>query len=171
LQRTEEDDFQNFVERIENSGEIGYTPYWFGRNFTIADTTFYGPSIPDFGSEFEDGIAFSYDAPLEDGGGSLDVRLYSEAGWERSGAGRPPREVGVVTRPVRLNGRPATLMLIPGGTRPINVIRLVTQIGDTHIVVLAHSGGETSPGGPDSNPLIDEDTFLKLMGRLRPYPE
>ena len=41
---------------------------------------------------------------------------------------------------------------------------LTLALGNTHIV------GST-PGGPDANPLIDEQTFLSVMQQLRPYPD
>jgi hypothetical protein len=44
-------------------------------------------------------------------------------------------------------------------------------IGNTQVVAIAHSGGDTSPGGPDSNPLIYEEAFLSVMENLRPYPD
>ena len=48
---------------------------------------------------------------------------------------------------------------------------LTLALGNTDIVAVVHSIGGSTPGGPDANPLIDEQTFLSVMQQLRPYPD
>jgi hypothetical protein len=74
-------------------------------------------------------------------------------------------------RLVTVNGAQATLWLVPGATRPVEQARLLTQDGETRVLTIAYAGGPIRPGGPDSNPLVDEETFLSVMQNLRPYPE
>jgi hypothetical protein len=169
--RTEEDDYQNFVNAIQQADEVGYTPYWLGRNITYEGVTFLGPSMPDFGGEIEGGIGFTYDAPLESGGGSIDIVLVGDASWDKSPFSQPVRDSGVTAKKVIVAGAAGTLMFIPGGTRPINATRLYLDIGDTHLVATAHAGSDPSPGITDSNPLIYEAAFLSVMQNLRPYPD
>jgi hypothetical protein len=50
-------------------------------------------------------------------------------------------------------------------------LRLPLAVGDTTVHVIAESDGAATPGGPDGNPLIDEQTFLNVLQNLRPYPQ
>jgi hypothetical protein len=169
--RTEEDDYQNFVRAIETADEVGYKPYWLGRNFTHEGITFFGPSMPDFGGEIVGGVGFTYDAPLDRGGGDIEIILISDSAWADSGFSGSPRAAGTTVKTVTVVGVQATLLFIPAGTRPINQTALIMEIAGTHIVARAHSGGAVTPGGPDSNPLIYEDAFLSVVEQLRPYPD
>jgi hypothetical protein len=72
---------------------------------------------------------------------------------------------------VQLLGQDVTLWSIPGGTRPVNQLQLVLQFGTTTLVVRAASGGPAKSGGPDLNPLFDEQTLLSVLQHLRPYPQ
>jgi hypothetical protein len=72
---------------------------------------------------------------------------------------------------VEVLGRDADLLLVQGGTRPVNVARLIIDLHDTIVLAEAGSGGPLVEGGPDLNPLIDPDELLRVMEQLRPYPQ
>jgi hypothetical protein len=169
--RTEEDDFQNFLRVVERADEERYTPYWLGKNPTLAGIVFYGPSMPDFETEINGRIDFSYDASMRDGGGSLNVSLISGAIWDETGFSRPIRDPVVKTIDVEVLGASGKINVISAGARPINATRLTVQIGETHVVVTAQAGGQTAPGQADSNPLIYEDAFMSVIEELRPYTD
>ena len=105
--------------------------------------------------------------------GTVDLELveYSPAAWgvaKNSLEREPP---GATSKLVTIQGQSATLLVIPAGTRPVNTVRLLLVFGDTHVFVAASAGGSLMPGGPDLNPLIDEQTFLAVMQNIRPYPQ
>ena len=111
-----------------------------------------------------------YDAHVGGGGVGLAITLYSDSAWQlRAASARLP--ANAVQRSVSIHGVAGDLYLVPAGTRPINDVRLYVHLGDTWIVALAGSGGSPTPGGPDVNPLIDEQTFLNVLQNLRPYPQ
>ncbi len=41
----------------------------------------------------------------------------------------------------------------------------------TTVLLSANAGGPATPGGPDVNPLVDEEAFLAVANQLRPYPQ
>jgi hypothetical protein len=114
------------------------------------------------------------------GGGTvpLQIRLFTDQAWNyaeneicQSGHCQTQSRDPATRQNVRLLGRDALLLLIAGGTRPVNSARLIIDMGDTMVLAAAGSGGPTVPGGPDLNPLIDPDELLRVMENLRPYPE
>ncbi len=78
---------------------------------------------------------------------------------------------GAMLKSTVVQGVPGQLHVIPAGTRPINALRLRVHLGQTWVLAEAGASGAATPGGPDANPLIDEQTFLSVMQQLRPYPQ
>jgi hypothetical protein len=127
-----------------------------------------GPDVADFGTEVAGGgVQMSYNANL---GGGLIVTLYSDTAWQKGG-GTKPLPKNTTSRSVTVKGVAAELFLVPAGTRPVNDVRLNFRLGNTMVEAVAQAGGPATPGGPDSNPLIDEQTFLSVMQQLRQYPQ
>ena len=178
-ERDPDQDFQNFVALAERAQEEGFTAYWLGRSFDAGGLTFEGPSVADFGADVTGGgIDMSYDARIVgEGTVPLNLTLYTEEAWEHaeneiceSGHCQTQSRDPARRQNVRLLGRDALLLLIAGGTRPVNSARLIIDMGDTMVLAAAGSGGPAVPGGPDLNPLIDPGELLRVMEQLRPYP-
>jgi hypothetical protein len=78
----------------------------------------------------------------------------------------------VTRRTVSVGGREGELLFLPLGTRPLNILRLVLDLGDVVVVAQTHAGGPVYPGGPDYTPFINNpDLLIQVMEDLRPYPE
>lgn len=167
--------YKNFQTAVARAPQAGYTVYWLGREFQAGGLTFKGPEVS--GTEAEGleggGVATSYGADLPQGGGvNLGITLYSANAWGRVSARIEKTGVaGWKTNQVVILGRVAELQWASAGTRPVNSLTLILSLGDTHIVAGAGAGGPVTPGGPDANPLVDEQTFLSVMRQLRPYPQ
>jgi hypothetical protein len=82
-----------------------------------------------------------------------------------------PGAAQVTQRPVTVGGHPATLLEKSIPARPVNSVEIIITVGDTTALLVAGSGGPATPGGPDVNPLLDEQTFLNVLQNLRPYPQ
>ena len=79
---------------------------------------------------------------------------------------------GVTRRTVTVAGREAELISVPLGTRPLNTVWLVLDLGDAVVLAQALAGGPVYPGGPDSDPFINNpDLLVQVMQNLRPYPQ
>jgi hypothetical protein len=171
--RAEDQEYENFVDLAEQADELGITPYWLGRSFEAGGLRFEGPNVPDFGADVAGGgIDMSYDARTTAGGTApLNITLYSPEAWRAVEDGvmktrDPTRRVQVTVL-----GQPAELLLIAGGTRPVNVARLIFRIGTTTIRAEGGSVGSDYDGGPDRNPLVDPDALLAVLEQLRVWPE
>jgi hypothetical protein len=113
----------------------------------------------------------NYDSTV---GAGIQLSLYSPAGWapRRDRTLNPdPRAATITKKSISVLGRDATLISAAVGERPINGLVVVVELGDTTIVVATAAGGNPTPGGPELNPLIDENTFLDVLQNLRPYPQ
>jgi hypothetical protein len=161
--------FDNFKTVVANAPNEGWTAYWLGKSFQAGGLEFNGPYVADFGDELTGGARATYAAPPS--GPILSLFLYSEAGWREARQQYSTKPVGNVSRHVTIAGVAATIESSPGGTRPVNVITAYVPLGNTMVVAVANSGGSATPGGPDVNPLIDEQTFLDVLQHLRPYPQ
>jgi hypothetical protein len=160
--------YKNFQTAVAKAPQDGYAAYWLGRKFRAGGLTFTGPDVADFGTEVTGGgVQMSYNA---NAGGGLVITLYSDAAWQQGGGTRPlPKNT--MTKNVTIKGIAGELFLVPAGTRPVNDVRLNLRLGNTMVEAIAQAGGSATSGGPDANPLIDEQTFLSVMQQLRPYPQ
>jgi hypothetical protein len=168
--------FRTFQTRVASSDADGYTPYWLGRTFVAGGLVFEGPYVPRQGDEVQGGgVEFTYQAATQGGKGLavLSVLEYSteaRAWAERfNGLGRFGPDA-TLTR-VLIDGASATMAAIPAGDRPVNQRRLLVEMPGATVLIIALAGGSPTPGGADTNPLIDEATFLAAVKNLRPYPE
>lgn len=158
--------YRNFRTAVASVPDRQFQVYWLGREFTAGGAVFQGPYFVPIGGVANEGqLDIKYV-----GRGSLTISLYSEAAWQARAA-QAPLPVGAIKKDATVNGMTGELYIIPAGTRPINALRLDLRLGDTWVLALAGSGGAATPGGPDVNPLIDEETFLSVMQQLRPYPD
>jgi hypothetical protein len=165
--------YQNFVKAAENAPSDGYTMYWLGREFEAGGVTFEGPSVDDFGQEVElGGVLMSYTA---DGSQSFDLGLTVETqpAWvdaKSRGIFRIPGNA--VRRDVSVAGHPAESVVFPAnpGLSGIQGIQVHVNVGDTSILATV-STFVPAGGGPDPNPLKDEETLLRVLDQLRPYPD
>jgi hypothetical protein len=166
--------YDNFLTAATAAPADGYTIWWLGREFTAGGATFTGPAVADIGGRLDaGGVSMSYypQAPLRTG--SLDVSLYSRDGWSKAeamGVNRLSR--GATSRSVSVAGHQAILTVTPFPPAPSTTghLSLTVDLGDT--VALASVGrASLGRGTPDTNPLLDEATFLSVMQHLRPYPE
>ena len=183
--RNDSDDLDEyFLRDAKAMQEMGLPVYWLGTEFSVGDLVFRGPSGVAFGGEVEGGgIYMEYGASLEGNDellGSvtmMDVTVYGRDAWDRvENDIRNPKIPGeprpVTHRTVSVKGREADLISLPLDTRPVNQLWLIVDMGDAVVVAVAASGGTLYPGGPDSDPFInDPDLFVQVMQDLRPYPQ
>lgn len=165
--------YHSFQTAVARAPKDGYTVYWLGRSFTAGGLTFTGPEVSgtEAGGLPGGGVDFSYNPPGS--GAGLNISLLSDAAWQRARGRveRTPGSAGWQTKQVMFLGRPAVLQWASAGTRPLDVLALILTLGDTHIVAGTSATGPLTPGGPDTNPLIDEQTFLSIMQQLRRYSQ
>ena len=165
--------YQNFLKAAKQAPSDGYTMYWLGRQFDAGGVTFAGPSVDDFGQEVDGGgILMSYTAQGPD---RYDIRLTVEtqSAWadaKSRGIFRIPGNAR--TRDVTIGGHMGELLVRPAppGLQGIQGIQLHLDLGDTSLLATV-STYVPAGGGPDPNPLKNEDTFLSAMQNLRPYPQ
>lgn len=162
--------YNNYRTSVASSGQDAYIPYWLGQEFNAGGLSFRGPFADDFGSTVPGGgVRFHYKATLPPGTGAVDlaITLFSERAWDlaKSRYDVPGEEH------VLIAGHSASLSSSSAGDRPVNVLGVTLHVDGTTVVAEAHSGGAATPGGPDVNPLVDEQTFLSVLQNLRPYPQ
>ena len=158
--------YGNFRTAVASVPNRQFQVYWLGREFTAGAIVFRGPYFVPIG-----GVVNNNRLDIEYSAG-LTIRLYSQSAWATAAPTiEHPSAHESKRRSVVVGGRSAVLLTgsVPG--RPINYQQLIIDFGDTVVTVVAGSGGAATPGGPDSNPLIDEQTFLSVMEQLRPYPQ
>jgi hypothetical protein len=164
-----------FLTPVAAAEEAGLTVYWLGASFEVGDVLF---STRE--AKFPEGIA---GVPLQglevvyssqpEPAGSLDLQLLSRSDWDqvKEKVMNPPL-LGVTRRTVSVGGREGELLFLPLGTRPLNILRLVLDLGDVVVVAQTHAGGPVYPDGPDYTPFINNpDLLIQVMEDLRPYPE
>jgi hypothetical protein len=142
--------YQNFVKDAQAMQEMGLPVFWLGREFNVGDLTFRGPFVSDFGGEVQGGgIKMEYAASLEGNTQSSDgatlpfeITVYSQAAWALvSGRILNPETRGTTHRSVTILGKQAEMFSAPGGTRPLNALWLVLDLGDVTVVAGANAGG------------------------------
>lgn len=161
-----------FLRDVAAVQAMGLPVYWPGTEFTVDGHVFRGPYVAEFGDEVEaGGVRMSY--VLEGGNTPVYLTTYSRAAWEMvKDRLTNPRTPGTDRRTVSVLGRDAEMFSAPGGTRPLNALWLILDLGDVVAVADTNSGGRISPGGPDYNPFINNpDLLVQVMQDLRPYPE
>jgi hypothetical protein len=143
--------------------------YWLGREFTAAGIEFHGPYfVPLAGVNTETQLSAEYTARGPNGGNmGLSVIVYATAA--RSNA---PTQAAGNPRALLVAGHRAMLWVEESPPqRPVNSLRVEVDFGSTSAVIKTNSVGSAAEGGPDANPLIDEQTFLNVLQNLRPYPQ
>jgi hypothetical protein len=160
-----------FLRDVATVEAMGLPVYWLGTEFTVDGFVFRGPYGAEFGAEVEGGIHMSY--RLVGGNSTLDLTVYSRDAWARAESRvRDPGLPGVTRRTVTVGDRKAELISVPLGTRPVNTLWLVLDLGDVVVLATAGAGGPVYPGGPDYTPFINNpDLLIQVMEDLRPYPE
>jgi hypothetical protein len=171
----EEEAYGYFLRDVATVEAMGLQVYWLGREFAVDSLMFRGPYGFEFSAEVEGvGIEMTYLASLGRGSTGLDLDVYSRDVWELTkdrvlNPGLP----GVTHRAITVGGREAELILVPLGTRPLNTLWLLLDLGD--VVVLAETSSLIAPaaeGAVELNPIIkNPDLLLQVMENLRPYPE
>lgn len=167
--------YSHFATAAARAPDEGYRAYWLGREFRANELLFRGPSAAGFGSGIAGGGVLSgYAARLQNGGDVvLELNLYSHTAWAAAEERVEQRDDPMIARrQVSVAGRTGELLSAgPIGDRPVIGLRLILDLGDTVLQADAPSGGATGEGGADVNPLIDEQTFLRVIQNIRPYPE
>jgi len=155
--------------------EAGLTVYWLGPSFEAGGVLF-RISEAEFPEGFAgvplQGLEVGYSSQPEPAG-ILYLQLLSRSDWDqvKEKTINPPVP-GVTHRTVSVGGREGELLFLPGGSRPLNILRLVLDLGDVVLVAQAYAGGPVYPGGPDYNPFINNhDLLVQVMEDLRPYPQ
>jgi hypothetical protein len=169
-------DLDKYFRRDTATAEAGGVHvYWLGREFTADGLVFRGPYGAEFGAEVEGGIQLTYLAPLEGGGNvSLDLIVRTREAWAvAQDRIREPGLPGVTRRAVTVGGRQGELILVPLGSRPLNTLWLVLDLGDAVVLAQAGAGGPVYPAGPDYSPFINNPDLLVqvIEENLRPDPE
>lgn len=163
-----------FSEGVATVQAMGAQAYWLGWEFNAGDLVFHGPSRATIGTEVQGGgVVADYTAPLDNGNIPFQLTTYTRPAWDLAKeAVTNPKLRGIARKTVSVQGREGELLFLPGGTRPVNILRLVVDVGDVVLVAEAPSGGPATPGGPDVNPFINNpDLLVQVMQDLRPYPQ
>ena len=155
--------------------EAGLTVYWLGPSFEAGGVLFrisYAEFPEGFAGVPLQGLEVVYSSQPEPAG-SLDLQLFSRSDWDQvKDKVMNPRLPGVTRETVTVAGREAELISVPLGTRPVNTLWLLLDLGDVVVLATAGAGGAVYPGGPDYNPFINNpDLLIQVMEDLRPYPE
>jgi hypothetical protein len=165
----------DFVAAVATARALDVPVYWLGQEFAVGGLVFRGPDVVDFDNDVEaTGIGMTYIAPVDDGNTGLDLTVYGRDAWELvKERVTNPRTPGASRRSVSVLGKDAEMFSAPGGTRPLNALWLILDLGDAVVVATVNSGGPAYAGGPDYNPLINSpDLFVQVIEEnLRPYPE
>jgi hypothetical protein len=164
-----------FLRDVAKAQAMGVPVYWLGREFTAGGLVFRGPYTAEFGAEVPGGIQLTYLAPSQGAGQtSVDLSVQGRDAWELAKERiTNPRTPGASRRSVTVLGKDAEMFSVPGGTRPLNALWLVLDLGDAVVVASVNSGGPIYPGGPDYSPFINNPDLLVqvIEENLRPYPE
>ncbi|HEX5478188.1 MAG TPA: hypothetical protein VFY79_00560 [Dehalococcoidia bacterium] len=173
--------YHNFETAAAKAPSQGYTMYWLGKRFQLGEVTYSGPTVPDFGGEYDDGgatIAYAISDSGESTGDDFLILLYSPSAWKLEAAAYEtpnPRARDTTFEDITVAGKPARLFVtkwLTGARRgDIRSIAVEQQRGDTAVVVSATDGIDPTPGAEQANPLMDEQTFLSVVQHLRPYPQ
>jgi hypothetical protein len=158
-----------FLRDVATVEAMGLPVYWLGTEFTVDGLVFRGPHGAEFGAEVEGGgIRATYLAPLDGGNVAFRLTTYSRDAWELTKERvLNPVLPGVTRNSVTVAGREAELVSVPLGTRPVNTLWLLLDLGDVVVLATARAGAPDEP----PNPLIKPDNLIALMEDLRPYPE
>ena len=161
-----------FLTAVAAVPDKQYRLYWLGSSFEAGGLTFTGPYYPGFGRASDaGGMVFDYDAPATGArSGDLTLLVSSEATWPAKRDALKTTS-GISVTSATLLGRPVEVWRTVTGTRPVNQIWVSVDLGDAVVLANAPSVGGIIEGGPDANPLIDEQTLLAALQHLRPYPQ
>jgi hypothetical protein len=163
-----------FLRDVAAVQAMGLNVYWLGTEFTVDGVVFRGPYGFEFGPEVEGaGIEMTYVASLDGGNIDFDLDVLSRDVWDLTKEDvLNPGLPGVTRETVSVGEREGQLISVPLGTRPVNTLWLVLDLGDVVVLATAGAGGPVYPGGPDYNPFINNpDLLIQAMQDLRPYPE
>ena len=165
-----------FLTPVSAARQAGLTVYWLGPSFEAGGVLFTTREAK-FPEGIEgvplQGLLARYSSQPEQAG-FLDLQLLSRADWQqvKDKVTNPPLP-GVTRSTARVDGTEGDLLFLPFGTRPLNVLRLVLDLGE--VVVVAQAYSVTAPateGGGELSPFIkDPDLLVQVMEDLRPYPE
>lgn len=166
--------YQNFETAGAKAPSQGYTMYWLGKQFTVGDTTYSGPTYPGFGGDIDGGGAtIAYDISLSGervSGDDFLIHLYAPAAWSLYGRAYEtpnPRSRETTFEDITVAGKPARLFVtkwLTGARRgEVRSIAIEQQLGDTAVVISATHGDNPTPGAGTPNPLMDEQTFLSVV--------
>lgn len=172
---SEEEFYGYFLRDAKAMESMGLPVYWLGREFKVEGLMFRGPHGAEFGADVEEagGLQLTYVAELDGGNVPFQLIVRSRAAWAQAEQRvRDPGVPGVTRRVVAVGDRQGELISIPSGTRPVNTLWLVLDLGDVVVLGQALAGGPVYPGGPDYNPFTnDPDLLVQVMQDLRPYPQ
>jgi len=167
---------QPVFTEAEAAKEAGLTVYWLGPSFEAGGVLFrmseaYFPE--GFAGVPLQGLEVGYSSQPEPAG-ILYLQVLSKSDWDQvRDKAINARTPGTTQRAVSVAGRDADLFLQAAGSRPLNALWLILDLGD--VIVLAHTNSGVAPaaqGGVELNPLIkNPDLFVQVMQDLRPYPE
>lgn len=160
--------YKSYVQQAE---EGGLPVYWLGRTFAAGgiDFDWIDPEIDETTDDGIGWIRLTYVPGLENDPGTLDVATIrtAEVDWDRYRA--PAQVARVDERSVEVAGSPATLFEYSLRGDRLTSRRLVIPRGD--VTVVLDTSRFNGPDGEETNPLMDEATFLAVAGQLRPYEE
>ena len=165
-----------FLTPVSAARQAGLTVYWLGPSFEAGGILF---STRE--AKFPEGIA---GVPLQgllaryssqpEPAGFLDLQLLSRSDWDQvMEKVMNPSLPGVTRRAVTVGGTQGELLFLPLDATPLNILRLVLDLGDVVVVAQARSvTASAAEGGVELSPFIkDPDLLVQVMQDLRPYPQ
>ena len=165
--------YSEFLTPVAEAEDAGVRLYWLGEQFEVGSIPFRLAGASEFVEEQYGGpgVIFAYSGDTGGGHVAFTVGSYSA---QRGGAAVLRERVlavqGATSQRVRVGNWEGELLSLPAGTRPVNQLVLIVDIGNTIVVGRAFSGGTGIPG-EDANPLIQADLLIEVMEQLRPYAE
>jgi hypothetical protein len=150
--------------------EDGLQPYWLGARFEAGGLDW--DQIDSTAGKAQDGTTASIELHYFDAdqSGAVDVVSMSEASFDESARlWRNPVQVTVESREANVAGQPIEFLTLCLPSRCPNIFRAI--LIRNGVIVVASTSSYISPGGVESNPLMEESAFLAVLENLRPYPE
>lgn len=163
---------QEFLTAVARPIQRNFRVYWLGRQFTAGAVVLDGPEFAtaNAANDTEEFQTIYVSHQSTSGRGLLELYLFSRAGWpaaRQNLLGSIPETAG---KTVDVANRPARLFEIMNG-KYLNRLVAVIEFDDGLVVATANRDAAHPDATPNANPLIDEQTFLSVLEKLRPYPE
>ncbi|MEX1253539.1 MAG: hypothetical protein WEE64_04285 [Dehalococcoidia bacterium] len=164
---------ETFLAPVEDARALGIEPYWLGQEIEAGGIQFKASGVARvYGDEEDARLNMQYSGDVGNGFVGLGLDSYATRGSSfRERMNQALAEPGATSEAVRVGNHQGTLVVLPGGRRPVNTLLLLVSVDEATVVVWAKAGSTGVPG-TDGNPLIDKDLLIQVVAEnLQPIPE